>query len=52
MLNQAQINWVVKKLLEEGQITRNECLQKYISRLGAIIYMLKKRWLCFCYSIQ
>jgi len=37
-----QEDFVIKKLDEVGVITRNECLRKYISRLGAIICNLKK----------
>lgn len=33
---------VVKRLKDVGQITRNECLRNYISRLGAIICDLTK----------
>lgn len=32
---------VEKRLLETGQISRNECLRVFISRLGAIIVKLK-----------
>lgn len=32
---------VIKKLLRDGYITRNECLRVYISRLGALIESLK-----------
>lgn len=34
-------NWVIKQLLDNGRIGRNECLANYISRLGAIIHELK-----------
>lgn len=37
-----QKEWVLGQLLENGYITRNECLKNYISRLGAIICDLKK----------
>ncbi len=33
---------VIKRLKETGQITRNECLRNFISRLSAIILELKK----------
>lgn len=33
---------VIKRLLERKQITRNECLMNYISRLSAIIYSLEE----------
>lgn len=33
----------VKNCLEQtGEVTRNQCLQNYISRLGAIMCVLKK----------
>jgi hypothetical protein len=41
MLNMTQKQWVENRLNENGAITRNECLRNYISRLGAIIAMLK-----------
>ena len=37
-----QIEFVKNKLKEKGFITRNEALRNYISRLGAIIHLLKK----------
>jgi len=40
MKNQEQ--FVIKHLREHGEISRNYCLQNYISRLGAIICDLKK----------
>ena len=42
MNNKTQKDRVVKRLLERGFITRNECLENYISRLSAIILDLKK----------
>ena len=42
-----QEDFVIKKLDEVGVITRNECLRKYISRLGAIICDLKKKGFIF-----
>ena len=47
MLNQTQIQWVKERLAETGQISRNECLQKYITRLGAIICDLRKEGYVF-----
>lgn len=41
MKNLTQKQWVLNRLLENGYITRNECLRNYISRLGAIIADLK-----------
>lgn len=43
MVNSTQLEIVKLKLERDGFITRNECLQKYISRLGALIYRLKKQ---------
>lgn len=42
-----QINFVTDRLDEKGEITRNECLKNYISRLGAIIAVLKERGYVF-----
>lgn len=45
MKNQTQRQRVEKRLLDVGQISRNECLRNYISRLGAIICdMTKDGW--------
>jgi len=41
MLNLTQKEWVENKLIKNGKITRNECLRNYISRLGALIALLK-----------
>jgi len=41
-MKQAQIDIVKRELQEKGFITRNWCLKNYISRLGAIIHLLKK----------
>ena len=38
----SQLDYVVNTLLERGEITRNQCLRNYISRLGAIIDRLKR----------
>lgn len=35
MKNQSQ--WVVKQLLENGRVSRNDALKHYITRLGALI---------------
>lgn len=43
MLNKTQIERVEGRLKQCGQITRNECLRNYISRLGAIIFILKEK---------
>lgn len=42
MTNKTQKERIIFKLKRDGYITRNECLQRYISRLGAIICTLKK----------
>lgn len=39
--------FVEKILRKEGSITRNFCLRNYISRLGAIITVLKTEGYCF-----
>jgi len=38
-----QTDWVVAQLKQYGKITRNQALQNYISRLGAIICTLKTK---------
>ena len=43
MLNTTQEKWVLKRLEQTGEISRNECLRNYISRLGAIICRLKDK---------
>lgn len=37
-----QLNWVKKKLREDGKVSRNQALSVYISRLGARIDDLRK----------
>lgn len=37
-----QLDWIRERLLETGEISRNQCLRQYISRLGARIWDLKK----------
>ena len=39
----SQEQYVVNELLKNGQISRNQCLQKYITRLGALIYIIKNK---------
>ena len=34
--------WVENILVKDGKISRNSCLQNYVSRLGAIIAVLKQ----------
>jgi len=43
MNSKTQIAWVKSRLRLNGQISRNEALANYISRLGAIILVLKKQ---------
>lgn len=43
MKNETQEKWVKEQLDEHGFITRNVCLRNYISRLGAIVYDMKKQ---------
>ena len=38
-----QLEWVKRKIDTRGYITRNECLNHFVSRLGAIICRLKKQ---------
>lgn len=38
-----QIDIVEEQLKEYGEVTRNWCLERYISRLGSIICKLKKK---------
>lgn len=33
--------WITNRLINTGQISRNECLQKHITRLGAHIHAIK-----------
>lgn len=40
-MRKTQIEWVKQQLQANGEISRNECLRNYISRLGAIICLLK-----------
>jgi len=42
MKSRTQLAWVKQQLRANGQISRNEALANYISRLGAIILVLKK----------
>lgn len=38
----SQVEFIKTKLQENGEISRNECLKQYISRLGARINDLKQ----------
>jgi len=42
MLNETQLDKIVRRLNMHGYITRNECLQMFITRLGAHICTLEK----------
>lgn len=41
-MKRTQVQWVKERLLTEGEISRNICLQNYITRLAAIIHILKR----------
>jgi hypothetical protein len=41
-MKQTQKQWVVTQLLENKNISRNQALSRYITRLSAIIYDLRK----------
>jgi len=41
--NATQEQFVEDILLEDGEISRNYCLSRFITRLGAIIWKLKDR---------
>lgn len=42
---QSQLEWIKAKLIVNGQISRNECLANYISRLsGRILDLRKAGW--------
>lgn len=38
----SQKEWVISILNREGKISRNFCLQNYITRLGALVNLLNK----------
>jgi hypothetical protein len=40
--NESQKKWVIERLKIKGTVSRNECLQNYISRLSAIIQNLEE----------
>lgn len=42
MINATQKEFVANRLRAYGRISRNFCLKNYISRLGALINLLKK----------
>ena len=47
MTNQSQIKFVEKELRKYKRISRNKCLAKYITRLGAIIKLLEEKGFVF-----
>lgn len=40
-MRKTQRQWVEQQLLTTGEITRNQCLAQFISRLSGIIYRLE-----------
>lgn len=42
MITKSQSDWAIKMLESTGKVGRNSALQRYITRLSAIIYDLKK----------
>lgn len=42
-MKNSQIKFVEGRLNDTGEISRNECLRNYISRLAAVIAELKRR---------
>lgn len=40
-MKQTQAQWVIQELKANGEVTRNQALSRYISRLGAIACDLK-----------
>jgi len=41
-MKSTQLLWVKQQLRQHGQVSRNDALANYISRLGAIILVLKR----------
>lgn len=41
-MKETQFEWAMKELMKKGQVSRNEALNHFISRLGAIICVLRK----------
>ena len=41
-MRQTQEKWVIEQLLASREVTRNQCLRNYISRLSAIIQDLEE----------
>lgn len=46
-MKKTQIQIVKEQLKESGEVTRNWCLQKYISRLSAIVQILEQEGYTF-----
>lgn len=46
-MRQTQEKWVEQQLAANGEITRNQCLRNYISRLSAIIQDLEEAGFVF-----
>ncbi len=46
-MKQKQLAFILRKLKQQGFITRNQCLENYLSRLGAYMNDLKKQGLKF-----
>lgn len=40
---ETQRKWIINRLLSVGEISRNECLRKFISRLSGHIYAIKEQ---------
>jgi len=40
-VNNSQMKMVIEELIKNGKVCRNWCLKNYISRLSAIIYVLR-----------
>lgn len=45
MKKEKQIVFIIKQLKEKGQVSRNLCLKNFISRLGALMCILKEQGL-------
>lgn len=49
-MKKTQLEWVKSQLAQYGEITRNQCLQERITRLSAIILVLKSEGFDFTTS--
>lgn len=45
-MGKTQEEFVKNQLLKKGKVSRNQCLNRYISRLGARILDLKRQGFC------